>query len=117
MDVSTGRPVSTLDASGEVRTVTAPAVRQQAMSEVLGWLSSAILVATLFAQVRKQWRDHTSKGVSRWLFIGQLAASTGFLVYSVLIENWVFTVTNSLTAVAAVLGLWILHVHRKRRQA
>lgn len=86
------------------------------MSEVLGWLSSSILVVTLFAQVRKQWRDHTSKGVSRWLFIGQLAASSGFLAYSVLIDNWVFTATNSLTAVAACLGLWIVHVHRKRSE-
>ena len=85
------------------------------MSEALGWISSTILVITLFTQVRKQWHDNTSKGVSIWLFIGQLAASSGFLLYSILIENWVFTVTNSLTAVAALLGLWIVRMHRKRR--
>lgn len=84
------------------------------MDEVIGWISSGILVVTLFAQVRKQWHDDTSKGVSRWLFIGQLAASVGFLVYSVLIENWVFTVTNTLTAIAACLGLWIVRMHRRR---
>ncbi|HKU37135.1 MAG TPA: hypothetical protein VJR89_03290 [Polyangiales bacterium] len=87
------------------------------MSEALGWISSTILVITLFTQVRKQWHDNTSKGVSIWLFIGQLAASSGFLLYSILIENWVFTVTNSLTAVAALLGLWIVRMHRKRRAA
>jgi len=87
------------------------------MSQALGWVSSFVLVITLFTQVRKQWHDHTSKGVSIWLFIGQLAASTGFLLYSLQIENWVFAATNVLTGVAAVLGLWIVRVHRCRREA
>ena len=81
---------------------------------VLGWLSSIVLVVTLFAQVRKQWHDDTSRGVSPFLFIGQLAASIGFLAYSVQIENWVFTVTNTLTTLAAVIGLWITYRHKKR---
>ena len=85
------------------------------MSEWIGWVSSTILVITLFVQVRKQWHDDTSKGVSPWLFVGQLAASAGFLVYSVQIENWVFTVTNLLTGTAAVLGLWITRIHARRR--
>jgi MtN3 and saliva related transmembrane protein len=91
--------------------------RGKYMSEVLGWVSSTILVITLFTQVRKQWHDDTSKGVSIWLFIGQLAASSGFLLYSVQIRNWVFTVTNVLTGIAALLGLWIVRVHRRRRNA
>lgn len=86
------------------------------MDDLAGWLSSTILVVTLFAQVRKQWRDDTSRGVSSWLFIGQLAASIGFALYSVQIENWVFIATNSLTAIAAVLGLWITHRHRQRHR-
>lgn len=89
------------------------------MSEILGWISSSILVVTLFVQVRKQWHDDTSKGVSAWLFVGQLAASSGFLIYSVMIENWVFTVTNALTSIAAILGLWIVRMHGRtqRRRA
>ena len=87
------------------------------MADVLGWISSSILVVTLFVQVRKQWHDDTSKGVSPWLFIGQLAASTGFLLYSIVIENWVFIVTNSLTSVAAILGLWIVRMHARRRNS
>lgn len=85
------------------------------MNDVFGWVSSAILVVTLFVQVRKQWHDDTSKGVSPWLFVGQLSASIGFLIYSVLIENWVFTVTNALTSIAAVLGLCIVRMHAQRR--
>lgn len=76
-------------------------------TDILGWVSSAILVVTLFVQVRKQWHDRTSRGVSPFLFVGQLAASLGFLAYSVQIESWVFVATNALTSVAALFGLAI----------
>jgi len=85
------------------------------MEDVLGWTSSIILVITLFVQVRKQWHDDTSRGVSPFLFIGQLAASIGFLAYAVQIDNGVFIVTNSLTSLTALLGLWITWRHKRRR--
>jgi MtN3 and saliva related transmembrane protein len=84
------------------------------MTEALGWISSGILLLTIAAQVHKQWAAGTSKGVSIWLFIGQCAASLGFLGYSVLIRNWVFVVTNGLMAVAALAGLSIVCLHRLR---
>lgn len=74
--------------------------------DLVGWASSAVLVVTLFVQVRKQWHDDTSRGVSPFLFVGQLAASLGFLAYSAQIESWVFVATNALTATAALCGLW-----------
>jgi MtN3 and saliva related transmembrane protein len=86
------------------------------MTEALGWVSSAVLLLTIAAQVHKQWAAGTSKGVSIWLFIGQCAASLGFLGYSVLIENWVFVVTNGLMALAAVVGLSIVCIHRSRER-
>lgn len=87
------------------------------MNEALGWLSSAILLFTLIAQVHKQWRHSESRGVSVWLFIGQMAASLGFLVYSVRIDNKIFIVTNTLTSIAAAFGLWLtLHHRRKHRR-
>jgi uncharacterized protein with PQ loop repeat len=82
--------------------------------EVIGWTSSGILVATLAWQVAKQWREGTSEGVSRWLFVGQTAASTGFTLYSVLVRNWVFAVTNALILVDAILGMLIVRHHRRR---
>ena len=85
-------------------------------ADAIGWTSSAILVLTIGAQVRKQWQDDTSRGVSPWLFVGQTAASVGFLVYSWQLENWVFVVTNALLLVAALLGLAIVARHRRRRR-
>lgn len=83
------------------------------MQEAIGWVSSFILVLTIAKQVHKQWAAGTSEGVSRWLFVGQLAASVGFTVYSWLVHNWVFVVTNGLLLVSAVLGLTILWHHRR----
>jgi MtN3 and saliva related transmembrane protein len=84
------------------------------VTEVLGWLSSAILVATILKQVHKQWREGSSEGVSRWLFVGQIAASTGFTVYSALVGNAVFVVTNATLLASAVTGLVIVLRHRRR---
>jgi MtN3 and saliva related transmembrane protein len=83
--------------------------RAQALSgvDVLGWVSSLLLVITLGWQVRKQWLSRNSGGVSLWLFIGQLAASSGFSVYSYLLGNWVFLATNLLMVINALLGQWV----------
>lgn len=86
------------------------------MVEVIGWLSSMILVLTIGKQVHKQWRDRTSQGVSKWLFVGQIAASAGFTVYSWLVDNGVFVVTNAIMLVAATVGLSIVIRHRLDRE-
>ena len=84
-------------------------------TQALGWMSSLILVLTVAKQVHKQWQEGSSRGVSKWLFIGQIAASAGFTAYSYLIHQWVFVFTNSLMLVNGVLGLVILWHHRHRR--
>ena len=81
--------------------------------DVVGWLASAILLATLVKQIRKQAANKDAEGVSRWLFVGQIAASVGFIVYSWLLENWVFITTNSLILLTALIGQWV--VWRKDR--
>jgi len=84
------------------------------MSEAIGWASSVILVLTIAKQIHKQWQAGTSEGVSKWLFIGQLAASLGFTIYSVLVRNWVFVVTNALMVMNALIGYGI--TMRQKRQ-
>ena len=83
------------------------------MIEIIGWASSLILLATLVKQVHKQWKDGTSEGISKWLFLGQLAASTGFLVYSYLVGSWVFMVTNGLLTVNNIIGIVLYYRFKK----
>ncbi len=83
----------------------------------IGIGSALVLVATLFWQLHAEWAKGTSEGVSRWLFVGQLAASTGFAVYSASIGDGVFVATNVATGVAAVVGLIITQLLRRGAQA
>ena len=84
-----------------------------ALTDAIGWISALILMATLARQVSIQWQDYNSRGVSAWLFVGQLAASLGFIWYSVLVGNTVFVVTNSLIACVALVGEWIYLRNRR----
>lgn len=72
--------------------------------DIIGWAASIILLATLIRQVVKQARGGNGTGVSKWLFIGQCMASLGFIVYSVLVDNWVFIVTNACILATAIAG-------------
>jgi MtN3 and saliva related transmembrane protein len=74
------------------------------MTEAIGWTSAVILLATILRQVRRQWLTHSNDGVSSWLFIGQMAASGGFSIYSFLLGNWVFTFVNVALFASAVFG-------------
>lgn len=82
--------------------------------EAIGWFAATVLLLTLARQVYTQWREGRTQGVSKWLFIGQLTASIAFLVYSWLVKNWVFVVTNSLLLVTAAIGEWIYLRNRNR---
>ena len=84
--------------------------------EAVGWASSVILILTIAKQVHKQWKAGTSEGVSTWLFIGQMAASIGFTIYSILVRNWVFAVTNGLMVLNGLVGYGIT-LRYKRREA
>ncbi len=77
------------------------------MTEFIGWASSIILFSTVSRQIYKQWQEGTSEGVSIWLFIGQIAASTGFAVYSWLLWNPVFIFTNTLMVLNGIVGFII----------
>ena len=70
----------------------------------LGWGASAILLATLLRQVFVQWRERRTDGVSSWLFIGQISASVGFVIYSWLVGNRVFVTTNTALLLTAIAG-------------
>ena len=85
-------------------------------TELVGWVSSFILVLTIWKQIYKQWQEGSSENVSKWLFIGQMAASLGFLVYSWLVSNWVFVVTNLIMVVNGMVGLAIVLHHKSRSQ-
>jgi uncharacterized protein with PQ loop repeat len=84
-------------------------------TELIGWLAATILLLTIGRQVFTEWRDRSTQGLSKWLFVGQLAASTGFVIYSWLLGNRVFVATNLLMLATAGIGQWI-YLRNKRRE-
>lgn len=87
------------------------------LTEVVGWFAALTLLATMGRQVWTQWHSGLVAGVSSWLFVGQVAASLGFTVYSALLGNAVFVFTNTLLLLNALLGLWIDRRNRHRAAA
>jgi MtN3 and saliva related transmembrane protein len=85
--------------------------------QVIGWLSSFILVLTIGRQVWKQWKEGATEGISTWLFVGQSAASAGFTAYSFLVRDWVFVVTNAVMLINGLLGYLILMSNRRRKRS
>lgn len=85
-------------------------------TELVGWSAATILLLTISRQVYTQWRDESIRGVSKWLFVGQIAASIGFIVYSWLLSNWVFVVTNVLMLLTAGVGQWLYLRNAKRKK-
>lgn len=81
--------------------------------DIIGWVATAVLLATLIRQIVKQVKDDDAEGVSAWLFVGQISASALFVAYSALVGNVVFVVTNSLVLLTAIVGQVI--VSRKKR--
>lgn len=82
-------------------------------TDAIGWAASAVLIATLLHQVRVQWRERSTEGVSGWLFLGQLTASAGFLTYSWLIGSPVFVVSNGVLVLTAVVGQFVYRRNRR----
>ncbi|GAA5075377.1 hypothetical protein [Lysobacter panacisoli] len=84
--------------------------------DVIGWLSSAVLLATLIRQIVVTARDPDARAVSRWLFLGQCVASAGFVAYSLLVGNGVFIATNAAILLTAIVGQ-VMVSRRKRDHA
>jgi MtN3 and saliva related transmembrane protein len=63
-----------------------------------------VLLATISRQVYSQWKSKATAGVSRWLFVGQISASAGFIAYSYQLHNWIFLFSNSAMLITAIVG-------------
>lgn len=83
--------------------------------EPLGWLASLILLSTIGRQIWRQAHAPTVEGVSKWRFIGQMAASVLYLVYSILVKNPVFIASNAALLIAGVTGQ-VIYLRRRHQQ-
>jgi MtN3 and saliva related transmembrane protein len=87
---------------------------QHYSANIIGLLAIAILVATLVGQTLKQWDERTTRGMARWSFLGQVAASAGFVLYSLMVGSLLFAVANGLILIGAVASYVVLRMNRRR---
>lgn len=80
--------------------------------EPLGWVASLILLSTIGRQIWRQAHAPTVEGVSKWLFIGQMAASVLYLMYSILVRNLIFIASNAALLVAGITGQ-VIYLRRR----
>ena len=85
------------------------------LENVIGWAAVALLFATMAGQAWKQWKDNVKRGIGKLFFVGQIAASTLFLLYSTMIGDRVFVVGNAMVLAAAIAGGSILWFNRSYR--
>jgi MtN3 and saliva related transmembrane protein len=91
-----------------------PRMDKDVVSLWIGWLSTLTLLATLLAQIVRQWKMGKADEVSPALFIGQCAASVGFIIYSALVGSIVFIVSNALILVIALGGEVVRRILQRR---
>lgn len=82
--------------------------------DLLGWAATAVLIATLWRQIWKQWTVDDPEAISTWLFVGQITASVLFIAYSAATGSLVFVVTNSLILLTAIAGQCLSWIKRRR---
>ena len=83
--------------------------------QIIGWSAVAALFLTMTGQAWKQWRDKVKGGIGKYFFVGQITASSLFLVYSAMMGDRVFVVGNAMVLLAAVTGGLILWWNRSHR--
>ena len=84
-------------------------------AQIIGWSAVTALFLTMAGQAWKQWRDKVKGGISKLFFVGQIAASSLFLVYSAMMGDRVFIVGNAMVLAAAIAGGLILWWNRSHR--
>ncbi len=89
-------------------------MNKDVLSLWFGWSSTLVLLVTLLAQIVRQWRIGKADEVSPALFVGQCAASVGFIVYSALVGSLVFVVSNVLILIIALAGEIVRRILMKR---
>jgi MtN3 and saliva related transmembrane protein len=89
---------------------------KEVIGNILGWTATLVLLGTLLAQIHREIKSGKVDEISPLLFVGQCAASIGFLLYSTLVGNLVFIVSNAMILAVALLGVWVRH-HVKTKSA
>lgn len=80
---------------------------------MLGYAAGAVTAFTFLPQVVKTWKEKSAKDVSLWMFVIAFINEIMWLVYGIMIQNWVIILTNAVMLVmsAIMIGLKFRYNH------
>ncbi|MBK7561665.1 MAG: SemiSWEET transporter [Chitinophagaceae bacterium] len=75
--------------------------------DILGYAAGAITSLTFLPQVIKTWKDKSAKDVSLLMFIIAAINEVMWIVYGVLLNNWVIILTNSIVLAMSLTMIYL----------
>ncbi len=75
-------------------------------ADILGYAAGALTAFTFLPQVLKTWKEKSAKDVSLYMFIIAFVNEIMWLIYGVMINNWVIIMTNAVMLVMS--GIMIM---------
>ncbi len=74
-----------------------------AFVDILGYTAGAITSLTFLPQVIKTWKDKSAKDISMNMFLIAATNEVMWIVYGVLLKNWVIIATNSVVLIMSLI--------------
>jgi MtN3 and saliva related transmembrane protein len=71
-------------------------------TDILGYTAGAVTTFTFLPQVIKTWKEKSAKNISLLMFVIAVTNEIMWIVYGVLLNNWVIILTNSILMVMAL---------------
>ncbi len=77
------------------------------IAEIIGYTAGAITSLTFLPQVIKTWKEKSAKDVSLLMFIIAAANEVLWIIYGVLLNNWVIIATNVVVLTMSLCMIWL----------
>lgn len=83
-------------------------------AEILGYAAGAVTAFTFLPQVLKTWREKSAKDISMNMFLIAFINEIMWLVYGVMLNNWVIISTNAVMLLMSgiMISLKLKYGHR-----
>jgi MtN3 and saliva related transmembrane protein len=74
--------------------------------DILGYTAGAITSLTFLPQVIKTWKERSARDISLLMFVIAAVNETMWIVYGVLLDNWVIILTNAAVLVMSLIMIY-----------
>lgn len=75
-------------------------------TDILGYTAGAVTTFTFLPQVIKTWKEKSAKNISLLMFVIAVTNEIMWIIYGILLNNWVIILTNSVLMVMALTMIY-----------